>query len=217
MLSQHTFTPFPGRHQRQNSTPTKLDASKTISPVGHRRGLSSDQLGYAHQSHGLLQGSENSISIEYNLGQQLINTAPMRETQPQLMARPGLQQPLTYESSNNAQPLKATPRLAPGTKVFTNDNITTPTTEIDNQIQQSLPGTQNMNNMEFFQFDRSTSAGHLDGFGNRLDGEIGNFQSNENANEVLHSSMQLTAGSRTTSEEGTQQPCTPPAQMRTSK
>ena len=134
------------------------------------------------------------------------------------MARPGLYEPLAYETFNDAQYLKAMPRLAHGTKTFTNNNPITPITETDGQTQQSLQGAHKINNMEILQFDRTTSAGNLDGFGDGLDEETGNIQTNQiTTEEVAHPGMQPTSGSRPTSKEGIQHPCTPPAQMRTSK
>jgi len=217
MLSQNS-TAFPGRHHRHNSTPTKFDNPKNISPVAHRRGLSSDQLAYTHQSFVLPQQNDMPTSVEYTLGQQLTQTATMRETQPQLMDRPGFDQQEMYEHSYHAQTLKEMPCPAHGTGAFSQNYLTTPIMEFDNQMPHSLQEAYNLNTMDFLRLDSTASAGNLDGFGNGLDGNIGNIQPNGIMKmKAMPQSIGSTSGSRPTSREGAQVPCTPPSQMRTSK
>lgn len=218
MLSPQTPHQFPGRHQRQNSTPTRSNTPKTTLPVTHRRGLSLDQPEYAHHDHGLFQQKNNRTSVEYTLGQRLTQAAFMRETQPQTMARPGRDQQVTYEQLIDIDARKAMPCLEHGNGSFSNNYMTTPTTEFDNHVRHSLQEMYNLNTTGYLQFDTTTSAGTLDGFGNGLDGNIGNIQPNKTMQTVTTpNGMRSTAGSRPTSSEGVQQPCTPPSQMRMSK
>ena len=209
----HKLTP--GRHQRQNSTPTKFGTPQHVSPVTHRRGLSTDQLSYAHRNHGLPHQDLTYEGVEFTLGQQLTQTATMREAQQQLMARPGLDQNTTYEQFDYAQALKPMPCLEHGHEDF-RDNYSTPTTEIEQHIRQSLPEIYNLNSMEFSQFDLTTPAGNLDGFGNGLEGQ-GSIQPNQLMDmKSMPHGIRSPVRSRPTSSEGVQQPCTPPSQMRTS-
>ena len=218
MLLQQTTDFLLGRHQRQNSTPTVFDKQKATFQSTHGRGLSSDLPGYAYQSHGLPQLDDHSHSVEHTLGQQLTRTAFMRETQPQTMARPGLDQEEIYHSFHHNSTSKESPRLAHGTEEFTNTNHTIPTTELDNQIQQSLQTTYRLNKMDFLQsFDSIASAGNLDGFGTGLDGHIGNIPINELMNTTpMPNGISSTANSRPTSRGRVPEPCTPPSQTITS-
>ena len=215
MLSQRSFITIPGPHQRQNSTPSKIDTPKHVSPVAHRRGVSSDQIGYNHRIHGFQHQDEDPTGVEYILGQQLTQTVPMRETQPQCMARPGHDQQIIYEQSDHDQLLRATPRLAHGTGALGNNHATTLTTDFDNQISQ-FREVYSFNTTDFSEFDRTTSAGNLDGFGDSIDEQTENVLPNEIMNEKpMPHGMTSTAKSRPTSK-GLKLPCTPPAQMRTS-
>ena len=209
----HKLTP--GRHQRQNSTPTKFGTPQNVSPVTHRRGLSTDQLSFAHRNHGLPDQDLTYEGVELTLGQQLTQTATMREAQQQFIPRPGLDRKTTYEQFDYTQALKAMPRLEHGNEDFTN-NYTTPTTELEHRIAQSLPEYYKFNTMDFSQFDLATPAGNLDGFGNGLEGR-GSVQPNQIMDmKVMPHGIRSPVGSRPTSSEGVQQPCTPPSQMRTS-
>ena len=219
MLSPQTPKGLPGQHQRQNSTPTKFGIAGTIAPAAHRRGLSDSPV-FSSQNHGydFFKQEQAPASVDYSLGQQLTNTAIMRETQPQLMARPGHSQELIYQQPNHAHTMKQMPRLEHGIE-NTNDSNFNHMTEINNQMQHSLQQAYNMSSMDFFHFDSTKPAGNLDGFGTGLNGNIGNDQPNQiiDTTTAMSHGMQYNVGSRPTSREGLQQPCTPPSQMRTSK
>lgn len=133
MLSHQIPNLSPGRHQRQNSTPTVSDTQKTH----HRRGLSLDQPGHNRRNHGLPSLDENSTGIEYILGQQLTQAATMREAQQQPMARPGFNQEtmqrLIEEKALRAE--QTAPRPERDTQAFSNNRHTTPTTEFAYETQ----------------------------------------------------------------------------------
>lgn len=134
MLSHQSSSLFPGRHHRQNSTPTVSDAQKTL----HRRGLSLDQPGHTQQHHGLPSLDEDFSSGGYILGQQLTQTATMQEAQQQPIARPGLNhetmQRLIEENALRAEQSATRPER--DTEAFGNTRHTTPTTEFANETQQ---------------------------------------------------------------------------------
>ncbi len=218
MLSYQSPNPFSGRHQRQNSTPAVSDAQKTL----HRRGLSLDQPGHTQQHHGLPYLDEDPINVEYFLGQQLTQTATMREAQQQPMARPGLNQetmqPLIEQNAPRAE--HTTPRLERDIEAFGNNRHTTPTTEFAQETQH-LPRlardigalsdnchTTPMMNLENHlhlapRLERSTGTTcnnyHITGMTN-IENDVQQSLQNtyENINFV-------------------QQPCTPPSQTRTSQ
>ena len=87
MLSTQTLETLPGRHQRQNSTPTVIETYRNLL---HRRGLSLDYPGTNQRHHGLPQQYDHQPNVEYIQGQRLTPAAPTQEApQQQPMARPG--------------------------------------------------------------------------------------------------------------------------------
>ena len=215
MLSPQTPSQFSGRHHRQNSTPTKPNTSKTNLPTTHRRGLSLDQPEYHFVNHGFSQQNTIFTNVEYTPGQRLIQAAHTQETQPQMMARPGRHQ-YTYQGDTDAR--KTMPCLEHGNTVFNNNYMITPTTECGNYAQHSLQKMYHTNTTDYHQFATTTPAGNLDGFGNGLEEIVGNMQPNKITDTTrMPLGMISTIGSRPTSSEGVQQPCTPPSQTKISK
>ncbi|KAL6721158.1 Metallothionein expression activator [Lecanora helva] len=216
MLSSRTPNQIltPGRHQRQNSTPTTFYIQKDISPVTHRRGLSTDQSLYTHQDHGSPHQTSAYEGVEQPLGQKLTQTVTMRETQQQFMARPGLHDSTIYEQLQYTQALTATPSLEHGIELSDKFDIAAET-QSDNQTRQSFSEPYNLHEMNFPTFDSTTSAGNLDGFRTGIGGR-GNFRSNEIMDRtMMPSGIESTTGSRPTSSGGLQQSCTCSTQMRT--
>lgn len=233
MLSHQTSNLFPGRHQRQNSTPTIFNTPKTVLPATqgqhepHRRGLSIDQSMSSTQIHNeLFQQDEILTEDEYHNRQRLIQ-ALMREVQQQYStARPGHEQPESLTRSIHRHQSLSNIQQAPcqehGTGFFIDDQPDTPMTAWENSSSQrhSLQDAYNSNTMDILQsFDSTTSAGYLDGFGTGHDGYIGSSQPNEimNTKEMPHGMPSQEDSQRPTSRDGTQRPCTPLSQMRTSQ
>ena len=151
MLSPQTSNLLPGRHQRQNSTPTVFNTPKILLPatqrqyVPHRRGLSIDQPIPSNQRQDRhFQQDEIMTEDEYFNRQQLIQ-ALMREVQQQNIAvRPGHGKvELLTGSAHQQQPptnIQQAPCPEHGTGFVTNDqpNIQFTAWENNNTQQQSL-------------------------------------------------------------------------------
>ena len=232
MLSYQASNLLPGRHQRQNSTPTIFNTPKTRLPATqrqlypHRRGLSIDQPVSSTQGHdGLFQQDETLTEDEYINRQQLIQ-ALMREVQQQNSTiRPGHENQEVLMRSGHRQQSPIITQQAPcqehGTGFLTNDQQTIPTTawENSNNQQHSLQDEFNSNTMDIVHnFDSATSAGYLDGFGTGHDEYKGNSLPNEttSTNGLPHGMPSPKNSQRPTSTDGVERPCTPLSQMRTS-
>ena len=233
MLSNQTSNLLPGRHQRQNSTPTIFNTPKTLPPASqqqdepHRRGLSIDQSMSNTQIHNeLFQQEELLTEDEYHNRQRLIQ-ALLREVQQQhSTARPGHDQPepliRSIDRHQSLGSIQQAPCQEHGPGFFLDDQRNTPTTAWENTTSQrhSLQDVYNSNNMDMFRsFDSTTSAGYLDGFGTGHDGCTGNSLPNEimNTREMPHGMPAQEGLQRPTTSDGTQRPCTPLSQMRTSQ
>ena len=233
MLSHQTSNLIPGRHQRQNSTPTVFNTPKTLLPAtqrhhgSHRRGLSIDQPVSSIQIHDdLLQQDEILTEDEYINRQRLIQ-ALLRDVQQQRStARPGHEQLETltrtihrHQSLSNIQ---QAPCQEHGTGFFTDNQPNTLMTAWENSSiqQQSLKDETSSNTMDMFQsFDSTTSAGYLDGFGIGHDGYEGNSQPNEltDTKVMPHGMPSPDNPQRPATGDETQRPCTPLSQTRTSQ
>lgn len=233
MLSHQTSNLLQGRHQRQNSTPTIFNTQETPLPATqpqhelYRRGLSIDQSMSSTQVHNeLFQQDELLTEDEYHNRQRLIQ-ALMREVQQQhSTARPGHEQPESLTRSihrcQSLSKIQQAPCQEHGTGVFMDDQPNTPMTAWENSSSQrhSLQDAFNSNTINNFQsFDSTTSAGYLDGFGTGHDGYTGNCLPNEltNTKGMPHGMPILEDSQRPTTKDGTQRPCTPLSQMRTSQ
>lgn len=231
MLSHQTSNLLPGRHQRQNSTPTVFNTPKTLLPATqrqhepHRRGLSIDQSMSSTQIHDeLFQQDELLTEDEYHNRQQLIQ-ALMREVQQQhSTARPGHEQSETLTRSIHRHQSLTNIQQAPcqehGTGFFMDDQPNTPMTAWENSSGQphSLQDAYNSNTMDMFQsFDSTTSAGYLDGFGTGHDEYTENILPNETTKTkgMPHGLPSQEDSQRPAARDGTQRPCTPLGQMRT--
>ena len=232
MLSHQSSNILPGRHQRQNSTPTIFNTSKTLLPATqrqydpHRRGLSIDQpISSTQRQDGIFQQDEILTEDEYINRQQLIQ-ALMREVQQQHpTTRPGHEKVESLTQPAHPQQSLSNIQQAPcqehDTGILTDDKTNTPTTawENSNNQQQSLQDQFNNNTMEMFQsLDSATSAGYLDGFGTGHNGYKGNSLPNEmtNTKKMPHGMPSPNYSQRRMGTEGTERPCTPPSQIRTS-
>ena len=232
MLSHQSSNILPGRHQRQNSTPTIYNTPKTLFPAtqrqhnSHRRGLSVDQpISGTQRQDGIFQQDEILTEDEYINRQQLIQ-ALMREVQQQHPTiRPGHEkvESLTQPAHPQQSPsnIQQAPCQEHGTGFFTDDKTNIPMTawENSNNQQHSLQDEFNNNTMGMFQsFDSATSAGYLDGFGTGHDGYKGNSLPNEmtNTNEMPHGMPSPNYSQRPTGTEEIERPCTPLSQIRTS-
>ena len=227
MLSQQTSDLTPGRHQRQNSTPTVFDTHSTLHPATlqrnelHRRGPSLDQQAYADAHNGISQQDENTISVEDILRQRLTQQTMREAQQQQKTARPGFdgmlgQQQLQQYLMN----FQETQRLEPGPGYHTCNYHTTQLTDLNETLQHSLVDENKNTTMAMFHgIDSTSSAGNLDGFGNRLEGFTGNMQPNiiMNTNQMPNGSSSRNSSQRPTSSEGPQRPCTPAHQTRACK
>jgi len=237
MLSQQNSNTNLGRHQRQKSTPTKFDTSRIFLPAQfqqrqqreqHRRGLSLDQSIDIQGNNGFSQQDEHATSVEHILRQRLTQST-MREAQQQQQqtARPGFDELQEQEHIAGRQELQqylttnqTAPCQEPGPGSFTNSYPATQLTDFEDQVQNLLNNAYKTNTMDMLQsFDSNISAGNLDGFGNGLDGYIGNIQPNEIINtRTMSYSMPINEGSQLlTSMEGSQRPSTPQNQIRGSK
>ena len=233
MLSHQNSDFLPGRHQRQNSTPTLFNTTNTILPATqgqyepHRRGLSVDQsMPSTQMKNELFQQDEIITKDEYHNRQRLLQ-ALMREVQQQhSTARPGHEQAelLTQSVHRNhsLNNIQQAPCQEHGTGFFIIDQSNTPMTawEDSNNQQHSLQNAYNTNTMDMFQsFDSTTSAGYLDGFGTGHDEYTGNSLPNEeeNTKEMPHGMPSQEDSQRPTTRDGAQRPCTPLNQMRTSQ
>lgn len=233
MLSHQTSNLIPGRHQRQNSTPTVFNTPKTLLPAtqrhheSHRRGLSIDQPVSSIRIHDdLLQQDEILTEHEYINRQRLIQ-ALLRDVQQQRStARPGHEQLETltptihrHQSLSNIQ---QAPCQEHGTGFFMDNQPNTLMTAWENSSiqQQSLKDETSSNTMDMFQsFDSTTSAGYLDGFGIGHDGYKGNSQPNEltDTKVMPHGLPAPDNPQRPPTGDETRRPCTPLSQMRTSQ
>ena len=226
MLSYETSNNLPGRHQRQNSTPTVFDTTNTLHPASHqsselhRRGLSLDQQAYTQDHNGHPQQDQNTTSVEDILRQRLTQQT-MREAQQQQQqtARPGpsgtLEQQQLQQYLMNIQEMQ---RPEPGPGYHTTNCHTAQLTDFNEKSQHSLTNAYSNTTMNMFLgIDLTSSAGNLDGFGNGLDGFTGNMQPNAimNTNQTPHGLPSREGSQRPTSREGPQPPCTPPNQNRT--
>lgn len=233
MLSHQTSDFPPGRHQRQNSTPTIFNTTKTLLPATqgqhepHRRGLSVDQSMPSIQiKNELFQQDEIINKDEYHNQQRLLQ-ALMREVQQQhSTARPGHEQTETLTRSTHQNHSLSDIQQATcqehGTGFYMDDQQNTPMTawENSNDQRQSLQNAYNTNTMDMFQsFDSTTSAGYLDGFGIGQDEYTGNSLPNGEANtkEMPHGMPSQEDSQRPTTRDQAQRPCTPLNQMRTSQ
>lgn len=234
MLSHQTSNFLQGRHQRQNSTPTIFNTPKTLLPATqrqngpHRRGASIDQSMSSTQIHNeLFQQDEILTEDEYHNRQRLIQ-ALMREVQQQHSTpRPGHERSESLTRSMHRHQSLSNIQQAPcqehGSGFFMDDQSNTQMTAWENSSSQrhSLQDAYNSDTMDIFQsFDSTTSAGYLDGFGTGHDEYTGNSPPNETTNtkEMPHGMPSQEDSQRpTTSRDGTQRPCTPLSQMRTSQ
>ena len=139
MLSNQTLNIFPGRHQRQNSTPTAIDTHRNFL---HRRGLSLDYPVYSQHDCNLSQQGDHPTGVEYTLGQRLTPTASTREAQQQQpMARPGHQLETKYgimQQTMREDALRAQqeePRQERETIQFDSHFNLTPTSQPENSPQ----------------------------------------------------------------------------------
>ena len=232
MLSNQTSNLLPGRQQRQNSTPTVFNTPKTFLPAiqqqhePHRRGLSIDQsLPSTQIRNELFQQDETLTEDEYHNRQRLIQ-ALMREVQQQhSTARPGHEQPAILTRSTNRHSLSSiqqAPCQEHGTGFFMGDQPNIPMTAWENSSseQHSQQDPYNSNTMDMFQsFDSTTSAGYLDGFGTGHDEYTRNTLPNETTytKEMPHGMPSEEDSQKLTTSDGTQRPCTPLSQTRTSQ
>ena len=233
MLSHQTSNFLPGRHQRQNSTPTTFNTPETLLPATqrqhgqHRRGLSIDQPFSSTQiQDGLFQQDEILTEDEYINRQQLIEALMREMQQQQPTTRPGHEQfeILTQSAHQQQSPnsIQQAPCQEHETGFLTDDQPHIPMTAWDNSsIQQhSLRDKINSNTMDVFQpFDPTTSAGYLDGFGTEHDGYKGNSLPNKTTStkEILHGMPSPDNSQRPTTADGSKRPCTPLSQMRASQ
>ena len=234
MLSHQASNFFPGRHQRQNSTPTLFTTPKTLLPAtqrqheAHRRGLSMDPSMPSTQIHDELFQQDEILTEDECINRQRLIHALMQEVQQQhSMARPGHDQPEilmrpTHQqhSLNNIQQAPCQEHV---TGFFIDDQQNTPLTAWENSSSQrhSLQDELNNNrNMDIFQsFDSTTSAGYLDGFGTGHDDYGRNSPTNEiiNTTEIPHGMPSPDGSQRPTTRDGAQRSRTPLSQLRTSQ
>lgn len=233
MLSNQTSNIFPGRHQRQNSTPTVFNTSKTLLPATqlqhepHRRGLSIDQSMSSTPIHNeVFQQDETLTEDEYHNRQRLIQALMQEVQQQHSTARPGHEQRETLTRSINRHQSISNIQQAPcqehGTGFFVDDQPNTPMTAWENSSSQrhSQQDPYNNNSMDMFQsFDSTTSAGYLDGFGTGHDEYTRNSLTNDTTNtkDMPHGLPSEEHSQRPTTFHGTQRPCTPLSQTRTSQ
>lgn len=234
MLSQQASTTNPGRHQRQNSTPTKFNTSKIFYPAqfhqrqqrdAHRRDLSLDESIDLHDNNGFPQQDEHSSSVE-NLLRQRLTQSTMREAQQQQQqqtARPGpdiqerehvagRQQQQHYITTN-----QLIPGQEPGVTSFADGYTTIQLPDFEDEVQNLLNNAYKTVTTDMLQsFDTTNSAGNLDGFGNKMDGYTGSIPTNEIMNtRPTHFCMRANECShQVNGSEGPQRPCTPPNQTR---
>ena len=230
MLSHQTSNLLPGRHQRQNSTPTIFNTPKTVLPATqrrhepHRRGLSIDQPTSSTQIHDDFVQEDEILTEDECMNRQQLIQALMREVQQQnSAARPGHEQfEILTRSVHRHQSLsniQQAPCQEHGTGFFMDNQPNTPMTAWENNSSQqhSLHDEFNSNTMDMFQsFDSTTSAGYLDGFGTGHDEYKGNSQSNEmtNTKEMPHGMPSPNTSQRPATRDATQRPCTPLSQTR---
>lgn len=233
MLSHQTSDLLPGRHQRQNSTPTIFNTPWTLSPATqrqhepHRRGLSIDQSMSSTQIHNELFQQDELLTGDEYLDRQRLIQALMREVQQQKStARPGHEQSESLTQSAHRHQSLSSIQQAPcqehGTGLFMDDQPNTQMTawENDNSQRHSLQDAYKSETMDMFQsFDSTTSAGYLDGFGTGHDEYTGNSQPNETTNtkDMPHGMPSQEESQSFISRDGPQRPCTPSSQMRTSQ
>lgn len=218
MLSHQSPFPVPGRHRRQNSTPTGSDAQKTL----HRRGLSLDQPGHTQQHHGLSPLDEMPTSVEYLLGQQLTQTVMMREAQQQPMARPGLNQDIMQRliEENALEAEQTTSRPERATEAFGNNRHTTQFTE---SIHETLHLPRLARDTEAFSMDcYVTPITNLDNhtyLSPRPERSTETISNKYHSTETTFSENDLHQSLQNTYENNNLllQPCTPPSQTRTSQ
>ena len=233
MLSHQTSNFLPGRHQRQNSTPTVFNTSKAFPPATqqqqgpHRRGLSIDQSTFSTKIHDEISQQDEILTEDECINRQRLLQFRMREVQQQQPeARPGHEQPdiLTrlIHQQQSLDNIQQAPCPEHGTGFPVENRPNTPMTAWEDSSSQirSLQNQFDSNTMDLFQsFDSTTSAGYLDGFGTRHDGCKGNSLPNEmiNTEAMPHGMPSPENLQRPTTRDGPQRPCTPLNQIRTSQ
>ena len=228
MLSQQTSNTTSGRHQRQNSTPTICNTSKSLLPAiqqqhePQRRGLSIDLSISSNKIKDEISQQDGIFTDDDCINRQRL-LLQMREVQHQHpMARPGHEQPETLTRPLNKQQSRSNIQQAScqehdtGIPMGDHPNIPIKVWQNGSNQRHSLRNEFNSNTMGLFQsFDLTTSAGYLDGFGTGHDAYTGNSLLNDFTapKEMPHGMpLQKETQSQVTRDE-TQRPQTPLNQM----
>ncbi len=233
MLSHQTSNLLPGRHQRQNSTPTIFNTSKTLLPATqrqhepHRRGLSIDHFTSSIERDDETFQQDEILTEDECINRQRLLHVLLQEVQQQHSTpRPGHQQAETLMPSTHRHQSLSNIQQAPcqehGTGFFIDNPLDTPMTAWENSSNQqhSLHNEFISNTMDMFQsLDSTTSAGYLDGFGTGHDQYEGNNLPNETINikKMPHGMPSPEDSQRSATTDVTQRPSTPVNQMRTSQ
>ena len=223
MLSYQISDLTPGRQQRQKSTPTTFDISRTPPASGSqneppKRGFSVDQLTHLHQYDGLQQQDQTQINVEHDFRSQLTEQHMREAQQQQQEARPGYN-----ELSNETQIkelLQAYIKTQKEPSLETGFEHTTVINSPSFDQQDYYHDTYNriaMNRNMFDGYHSTASAGNLDGFGTGLDEITKNIPTNELMKTIHtpHGSPSIRDSRASPSNETPQRPCTPLSQTRT--
>ena len=224
MLSYQTSDFTPGRQQRQQSTPTIFDVSRTPPASGsqndlQKRGLSLDQFTHLHHCNGFQQQDRIESNVEHNFRQQLTEQH-MREAQQQQQqeARPGHKE--VQNETQIKELLQNYIRTQKEPALETGFEHTTVNISPSFDQQDYYHDTYNriaMNRNLFEGYQSTTSAGNLDGFGTGLDEITKDIPANElmKKTQTPHGLPSI-EDSRASPCSGTpQRPSTPLSQIKT--
>ena len=234
MLSHQTSNLLPGRHQRQNSTPTIFDSPKPLLPATqrqqepHRRGLSVAQSITSTKIHDQNFQQDEILTEDECINRQRLVQLLMREVQQQQhsTARPGYEQPETltrsFDRHQSLGNIQQVPCQEHGSGFFMDGQLNDPMTAWENSSnhRHSLQNEINSNTKDMFHtFDSTTSAGYLDGFGTGHDDYQGNCLPNDTTStrEMPHGMPSPDYSQGAATGDGAQRPCTPSNQMKTSQ
>lgn len=208
MLPNQSSDIHQGHHQRQNSTTTDFDNLRiSTSPrqTVHHRGLSYDQM---MPCHGLPNPFQEDSMIITNQ-KHMQHAIP--ETQPRPMARPG--QRRNNSDDGTIRPFRFATDPTTGTGCFRNNLSLEQINDMTEQDLLAFLSTKEDRNSDKQTFSVATSAGSLDGDGNKPTAVAETMQQGDtNKYEILDSTETSRRSSVQYLTTAPQRPCTPPTQ-----